>query len=62
MSDFEDGADACDFTAVDGVDDFDDLFLIETGGAVLVLYGTGTVLLGDVASVSTIDADDFLFA
>ena len=28
----------------------------------LVLYGTGMVLLGDVASVTTIDADDFVFA
>jgi Ca2+-binding RTX toxin-like protein len=62
VSDFEDGADTCDFTAVDSVDDLEDLFLIDTGGAVLVLYGTGTVLLGDVASVTTIDADDFVFA
>ena len=62
VSDFEDGSDTCDFTAVDAVDDLDDLFLIDTGGAVLVLYGTGMVLLGDVASVTTIDADDFIFA
>ena len=62
VTDFQNGVDTVDLTAVGGVDEFGDLVITDTGPGVLIDYGTGTVLLANVGNVGDVDASDFLFA
>ncbi len=60
VTDFENGRDRIDVSAVDGVASFDDLNLVQTEGGLFVGYGTGGMLLAGV-SESSLDAKDFVF-
>ena len=62
VTDFQNGSDKCDLTAVAGVDEFSDLALTDTGAGVNVDYGTGSFELANVANIAAIDASDFIFA
>ena len=50
-----------DLTGLGDPYSFEELELTDTGGGVLVDYGTGTILLENVASLSMIDSTDFIF-
>ena len=62
VTDFENGSDTIDLTAVDDVSRFRDLDITDTGGGVLIDYGNGTIELDDVASAASIGRGDFIFA
>jgi Ca2+-binding RTX toxin-like protein len=62
VRDFESGNDVLDLTQVSGVDSFSDLDLTDQGSSVEVDYGTGSFVLQGVSSISSVHADDFLFA
>jgi Ca2+-binding RTX toxin-like protein len=62
VTDFEDGSDTIDLSAVDDVSGFGDLDITDTGGSVLIDYGNGTIELDNVASAASIDQNDFIFA
>jgi Ca2+-binding RTX toxin-like protein len=62
ITDFANGSDNVDLTAVAGVDEFSDLTVIDNGATVTVNYGTGTFTLANIGNAGLIDASDFIFA
>ena len=50
VTDFENGSDTIDLSAVDDVSRFRDLDITDTGSSVLIDYGSGTIELDDVAT------------
>jgi Ca2+-binding RTX toxin-like protein len=62
VTDFGNGADQFDLTAVSGVNDFSDLTVVDNGATVTVDYGTGSFTIGNVGNPTQIDAGDFVFA
>ena len=61
ITDFHNGSDTIDLTAVDEVTRFRDLEITDTDSGVLIDYGNGTIQLDDVTSAS-IGRGDFIFA
>ena len=49
MTDFQNGADQFDLTAVAGIDDIGDLTIIDNGATVTVNYGTGSFTITNLA-------------
>jgi Ca2+-binding RTX toxin-like protein len=62
VTDFQNGADRFDLSAVDDVDGFSDLAIVDNGFTVTVDYGTGSFELDNASNPALIDASDFHFA
>jgi hypothetical protein len=62
ITDFANGTDKFDVTAVAGVADFSDLTVIDNGATVTVNYGTGSFTITNIGNPALIDATDFVFA
>ena len=62
ITDFANGSDTCELTAVAAVDEFSDLTVIDNGSTVTVNYGTGSFTFANVGNAALIDASDFVFA
>ena len=61
LTDFANGSDTCDLTAVAGVDDSPTSTVIDNGATVTVNYGTGSFTFANIANAALIDASDFVF-
>lgn len=61
ITDFEDGTDIIDLSALDGVTSFDDLTITASGNDAVINTGQGTITLTGV-STDDLDADDFVFS
>ena len=61
VTDFQNGSDQFDLTAVAGIDDIGDLTIIDNGATVTVNYGTGSFTITNLADPGQLDAGDFLF-
>ena len=61
-TDFQNGTDLIDLTAVTGVDGMSDIDIIDLGAVLVVDYGTGSFVIANVGTPSAIDASDFIFA
>ena len=61
VTDFQNGSDQFDLTAVAGVDDIGDLTITDNGATVTVNYGTGSFTITNLADPASLDAGDFIF-
>ena len=61
ITDFEDGTDIIDLSALDGVASMDDLTITANGNDAVINTGQGTLTLTGV-STDDLDADDFVFS
>ena len=61
VTDFQNGADQFDLSAVAGVNDIGDLTIIDNGATVTVNYGTGSFTIANLADPAPLDAGDFIF-
>ena len=62
VTDFQNGADQFDLSAVAGIDNIGDLTIIDNGATVTVSYGTGSFTIANLADPGQLDAGDFIFA
>ena len=63
ITDFEDGTDVIDLSALDGITQFDDLTIADDGnGNVVITTSTGDTITLTGVSSEDLDADDFVFS
>ena len=61
VTDFQNGSDQFDLSAVAAIDAIGDLTIIDNGATVTVNYGTGSFTIANLADPGQLDASDFLF-
>ncbi|MCB1376189.1 MAG: calcium-binding protein, partial [Rhodobacteraceae bacterium] len=60
ITDFEDGFDQIDVSALAGIDSFDDVNVVALGSSVKLVFAEGTITMLDTTA-GELDATDFIF-
>ena len=61
VTDFQNGSDQFDLSAVAGINAIGDLTITDNGATVTVNYGTGSFTITNLADPAQLDAGDFIF-